>query len=99
MECVMVTIPDELVREIDRREGNRSRFVTEAVRHEPERRPRSDLRRSLRNPHPETAEFADLGLAQWARNLHEEGTAQLVDADACIPVQWIPGEGWQEAAG
>lgn len=32
VERVTVTLPDELVRDIDRREKNRSKFVAEAVR-------------------------------------------------------------------
>jgi hypothetical protein len=96
MERVTVTIPDDLLREIDRLEGNRSRFVAEAVRHELERRRRSELRRSLRNPHPESNEFADRGLADWAQNLPEEDIGQLVDHRAGTAVEWVPGEGWRE---
>ena len=33
-ERVTVTLPEELVRDIDRREKNRSRFVAEAIRRE-----------------------------------------------------------------
>ena len=58
VERVKVTLPHDLVRDIDRREKNRSKFVAEAVRHELDRRRRTELRRSLRNPHPETAELA-----------------------------------------
>ena len=38
VERVTVTLSDELVREIDRREKNRSMFVAEAVRLELDRR-------------------------------------------------------------
>ena len=41
VERVTVTLPNELVSEIDRREKNRSKFVAEAVRHELERRRRA----------------------------------------------------------
>src|SRR5271157_4123100 len=59
VERVTVTLPGELVRDIDRREKNRSKFVAEAVRHELDHRRREELRQSLRHPHPESAELAD----------------------------------------
>jgi hypothetical protein len=52
---VTVTMPGELVAGIDRIEGNRSRFITEAVRHELQRRQRQELLRSLEAPHPHSA--------------------------------------------
>ncbi|MGC9972821.1 MAG: ribbon-helix-helix domain-containing protein [Bryobacteraceae bacterium] len=44
VERVTVTLPNDLVRDIDRREKNRSKFVAEAVRHELDhrRRPEED---------------------------------------------------------
>src|SRR6266568_2878994 len=87
MERVTVTLPDELVREIDRREKNRSKFVAEAARYELDRRRRAELRRSLQNPHRESAEFAEQGLDEWTRNLPEEDTEALVDSRAGKPVQ------------
>src|ERR1035437_4001826 len=69
---VTVTLPLELVRDIDRREKNRSKFVADAVRHELDRRRREDLHRSLKNPHPESAQFVDEGLEAWTRSLPEE---------------------------
>jgi hypothetical protein len=86
----------DLVRDIDRREKNRSKFVAEAVRQELNRRRREDLYRSLQNPHPELAEFADEGLEAWGRSLPEEDAEGLVDDSAGKPVQWVPGEGWVE---
>ena len=56
IERVTVTLPNDLIRDIDRREKNRSKFVADAVRNELDRRRREELRRSLQNPHPETAE-------------------------------------------
>ncbi len=55
VERVTVILPNDLVRAIDRREKNRSKFVAEAVRNELDRRRRAELRRSLHNPHPESA--------------------------------------------
>jgi hypothetical protein len=96
VERVIVTLPNDLVRDIDRREKNRSKFVAEAVRHELDRRRRAELRRSLQNPHLESAELAEQGLEEWTRGLPEEDTEALVDSSAGKPVRWVPGEGWVE---
>ncbi len=42
-ERITVTFPPDLVREIDRRERNRSRFIQQAVRRELERQRRAEL--------------------------------------------------------
>ena len=97
-ERVTVTLPMELVKDIDRRERNRSKFVAEAVRHELDHRRREELRRSLRNPHPESAELADEGLEAWTRSLPEEDTEALVDSSAGDAIRWVPGEGWVEGS-
>jgi Arc/MetJ-type ribon-helix-helix transcriptional regulator len=93
-ERVTVTLPDELVRDVDRREKNRSKFVAEAVRRELDRRRRAELRRSLQNPHPETADLAEQGLEEWSRGLPVEDTEALVDSRAGKQIRWVPGEGW-----
>ncbi len=95
LERVTVTLPNDLVKDIDRREKNRSRFVTEAVRRELQRRRRAELRRSLDNPHPESVQLADQGLDDWARSLPDEDAESLVNSRAGRPVRWVPGEGWQ----
>ena len=64
VERVTVTLPMDLVRDIDRREKNRSKFVADAVRHELDRRRGEELRRSLRNSHLESAVLVDEGLRQ-----------------------------------
>jgi post-segregation antitoxin (ccd killing protein) len=92
---VTVTLPGDLLRDIDRREKNRSRFVTEAVRRELARRRRAELRRSLENPHAD-APPADEGLGEWARSLPQEDPRALVDLNAGRPVRWVPGRGWLE---
>ena len=96
VERVTVTLPNGLVKDIDRREKNRSSFVAEAVRRELDRRRRNELRRSLQNPHPESAELAEQGLEEWTRGLPEEDTEALVDRSSGKPVRWAPGEGWVE---
>jgi hypothetical protein len=97
-ERVTVTLPAEVVRDIDRIEKNRSKFVLDAVRHELKRRRRQDLQRSLRSPHPETEQFAEAGFGEWATSLPEEDAAGLVDMKAGTPVRWVPGEGRVEAS-
>ena len=96
MERVTVTLPNDLVNDIDRREKNRSKFVAEAVRHELDRRRRAELRRSLQNPHPESADLAQQGLEEWTRDLPVEDAVALVDSSAGKPIRWVPGAGWVE---
>jgi hypothetical protein len=96
VERVTVSLSAELLRDIDRREKNRSRFVAEAVRRELDRRRRAELRRSLRNPHPESADLAEAGIEEWTRGLPEEDAEALVDSTAGKAVRWVPGEGWVE---
>jgi asparagine synthetase B (glutamine-hydrolysing) len=96
IERVTVTISHDLLRDIDRREKNRSKFIAEAVRRELDRRRRAELRRSLENPHPEAAELAEQGLTDWARELPDEDTEALIDSAAGKAVRWVPGEGWVE---
>lgn len=96
MERVTVTLPDDLLREIDRREKNRSKFVAEAVRHELDRRRRHELRRSLENPHPESGELAEEGLDEWFGSLPEDDCGALVDNAMGKPIRWVSGEGWVE---
>jgi len=59
-------------------------------------RRRAELLRSLRNPHPESAELAEQGVEEWTRSLPEEDTGALVDSSAGKPVRWLAGEGWVE---
>jgi hypothetical protein len=98
MERVTVTLSQDLVNDIDRREKNRSRFVAQAVRHELDRRRRAELRTSLNNPHPESLEFSDSDFDAWAKRLPEEDAESLVDARAGTAVVWIPGKGWRKSA-
>ena len=96
LDRVTVSLPRELVKDIDRREKNRSKFVAEAVRRELDRRRREDLARSLRNPHRESTELAEQGLEEWAGLLPEEDTEALLNLSAGQAVRWIPGQGWVE---
>ena len=94
-ERVTVTLPIDLVEGIDRFERNRSRFITEAVEHELVRRRREGLLRSLASPHPEAAELAETGLADWRSSLPADDEG-LVDEAAGKPVRWVEGQGWVE---
>lgn len=91
-----VTLPEELVRDIDRRERNRSRFVLAAVKRELAWRRREELRRSLREPHAESVPVAAEGLAEWADRLPDEDVRALVDPRRGLPVRWVKGKGWVE---
>ena len=53
-ERLTVTLPEEMVHEIDGHERNRSRFVQRAVAHELERLRQEKLRQSLDNPHADS---------------------------------------------
>ena len=94
-ERVTVTLSAELVESIDRLERNRSRFIAGAVAHELVRRRREGLLRSLQSPHPEAAELAETGLADWAASLPADDEG-LVDISAGTPVRWVEGQGWVE---
>jgi predicted transcriptional regulator len=90
-ERVTVTLSAELLKEIDRLERNRSRFIAEAVQHELDRRRRDALLQSISSPHHETTELVDAGLGDWTSDLpSDEG---LVDLSAGIGVRWIEGQG------
>ena len=95
-ERVTVTLPEEVLEHIDRQERNRSRFILTAVRHELQRRRREELRRSLRHPHPESEEMANLGMDEWASGLPKETGDELVDPSAGQEVRWAAGQGWVE---
>lgn len=94
---VTVTLPADLVENIDRIERNRSAFVLEAIRRELRRRRREQLRRSLAAPHAETHKTAEVGFDAWAEGLPDEDAAELVDPRAGRPVRWVAGKGWVES--
>jgi len=93
---VTITLPSDPVRDIDRREKNRSKFIAEAVRNELDRHRRDEPRRPLDNPHPDSAERAGQGLKEWTRGLPREDAAALVDSNAGTPIRWVSGKGWVE---
>lgn len=96
MGRVTVTLPAEILSDIDNAERNRSAFILEAVRRELSRRRRLNLRKSLRNPHVESRGNAETGFDAWAKSLPEEELSDLVDPSTLAPVRWIEGKGWKE---
>ena len=96
---VTVTLSEKLVREIDRREKNRSKVVAEAVRNELHRRRREELRRSLNNPHPASSKVSAIGFTDWAANFPDEDAESLLDGTQGTSVRWVEGEGWSEVGG
>jgi len=95
MKRVTVTLPESLVSEIDRWESNRSRFVLVAAERELEARRREALERSLANPHAESLQVAEAGIAEWDAGWSEDDEA-LVDESAGRSVRWDPDQGWIE---
>jgi Arc/MetJ-type ribon-helix-helix transcriptional regulator len=95
MRRVTVTLPDEVVEEIDRHEANRSRFVLEATLDALERRRQEELRRSLDNPHPDSEELARVGEREWL-SLASDEDLDLLDPTGGTRVCWVPGTGWIE---
>lgn len=97
-ERIAITLPKALVRDIDKLERNRSRFIAQAVEHELLRRRREQLLLSVQHPHPDTAGLADAGLGDWAAGLPDQD-GLLLDPDEGKPVRWIEGKGWVEVSG
>jgi hypothetical protein len=94
-ERVTVTLPVQLVADIEHFERNRSRFILEAVERELVRRRREGLQQSLSKPHPEASDLAETGLAEWAAGL-PAGDESPVDLSTGRAVQWVEVQGWIE---
>ena len=94
MERVTVTLSSDLLRDLDRRERNRSKFVAEAVRNELVRRRRGELRRSLQDTHPESASLARKGCVghphciQVKRPAHSVLRATYLEAEQGLE-EWV----------
>jgi hypothetical protein len=94
-ERVTVTLPTDLVEEIDSVERNRSRFITQAVEREMSRRRHAGLAHSLKHPHSESAELAEAGIREWGSRA-APGDHELLDRRAGKSVRWVKGRGWIE---
>ena len=92
---ITVTLPDDVVSDIDRHERNRSRFILEAVEKELERRRRQELLESVSNPHPQSDEIAEAGVGEWSE-WRAEGDEDLLDPEGGSSVRWSPELGWRE---
>ena len=92
---VTITLPADILLEIDIRETNRSRFVLEAVRQELQRRQKEELERSLASPHPESQGVEALGLREWFATAKNEA-AELLDLAGGTEVCWVPNVGWTQ---
>ena len=107
MERVTVTLSSDLLRDLDRRERNRGKFVAEAVRNELVRRRRAELRRSLQDTHPESASLARKGCVghphciQVKRPAHSVLRATYLEAEQGLE-EWVAAspsvESWARAA-
>ena len=93
---VTITLPEEMVHEIDGRERNRSRFVQRAVARELDRLRQEELQRSLDNPHTDIEVVAESGFSEWADRA-AAGDQELVDATAGKEIRWDADRGWREA--
>ena len=92
-ERVTVTLPADLVKSIDRLEKNRSRFISEAVQRELQRRRREALLLSLEHPRTEDTDLGEVGFIDWSEGLPVEGDP-LVDPNGGRSVRWVDGKGW-----
>jgi hypothetical protein len=92
---ITVTLPGDVVREIDRQERNRSKFILDAVEHELETRRRQELLASVANPHPQSSEVAEVDLDHWGELASPEDRG-LLDPSTGTAVRWRHGEGWLE---
>ena len=93
---VTVTLPDDVVKAIDKREKNRSRFVLEAVERELENRRRQELLASVESPHPQSEDVAETGLGEWG-DWGADDDVDLLEAGAGRKVRWSPERGWTES--
>jgi hypothetical protein len=94
-ERITITMPKNMVKQIDELTKNRSRFIVEAVRRELLRQLREELRLSLRHPHAESAQVAELGIEDWGAALPDD--SELLDPRRGRAVQWNPEKGWSSA--
>ena len=90
---VTITLPTEVLAEIDKGDKNRSRFILEAVRREVARRRQEALELSLVHPHPDSQSFESAGLEEWFLQGAQDA-AELLDLDGGTPVSWVPDQGW-----
>jgi len=54
---------------------------------------REELNQSLRHPHPESLEMAEVGFAAWAEGLSDDAS-DLIAPGAGEEVRWSADHGW-----
>ena len=96
-ERVTITLPEEMVQEIDGRERNRSRFVQQAVARELERLRQQELQRSLDNPHTPTARPWPSPASQNGPIWRLPATRSCSIHSAGKEIRWDADRGWIEA--
>lgn len=94
VQRITIELPEGVVREIDQHHEDRGKFVAEAVERELGRRRQGEMLRSLENPHPESFELAEQGVADWAGQLPQEDALGLVEPGRGRAVEWVPERGW-----
>jgi len=92
---VTITLPSEILHEIDLGDKNRSRFILEAVQREISRRRKLALELSLKHPHHESLSLETAGLREWFLN-GKQDAANLLDLEGGMDVRWHPEQGWVE---
>jgi hypothetical protein len=92
-ERVTISLPEEMVQEIDGRERNRSRFVQRAIAGELERLRQQELQRSLDNPHTDSEVVAETGFSEWADQAAADDQ-ELLDASSGKEIRWDADRGW-----
>ena len=90
---VTITLPNEILQEIDREEKNRSRYILDAIEREIARRRLAALETSLENPHPESAALESSDVANWIQA--GEADSDLLDVNGGTCVKWTA-DGWVE---
>jgi len=68
---IRITLAADLLAKIDGVDRSRSRFISEAVRHELSQRRRDELLRSLAVPLPETKALQEAALGDWLADVAE----------------------------
>ena len=96
-EQIKVTLPEDVIRDIDRVHGDRDKFVLELVRLELQRRRHQESWRTSVDPLPERFHASEMELDDWGQDSPEGDLFGLVDLKTGAAVRWIPGKGWVEA--
>ena len=92
---IALTLPSEVITEIDRTTHDRDSFVEDAVRHEIDRRREDQLRRSLDDPHPETSKAVGSSPSNWPTGVPHDEWDELLRSELGEEIRWEEAKGWQ----